>query len=225
MTAKRVAQGLIVTMALCLISTTTGRAEDYRFFVMGGGSSLRDQRSFTEYYISYGSKYAGGGKVTVGIEKPLTKIFGVEGSIGYGRNNLELTYYNYSPVQVKGYGVGNDRFSGDIVARAPGVWKGVRPYAVMGVEYDIFSPTSGGQSVAKSQGFAGGPTATLSSQASRALTMVAGSITKWLRRSTCGSTCAITGPAPPPTACPVPPPRPSPPSFRSVGRRITSNTP
>jgi opacity protein-like surface antigen len=165
MTAKKVVQGLIITMALCL-SATTGRAQDYKVFVMGGGSSLRDPKSFTEYYVDYASKYAGGGKVTVGVEAPLlkSKIFGIEGSAGFGQNNLELSYFNYNPVQVKGYGVRNNRFSGDLVAHYPGVWKGIRPYAVAGVEYDLFSPTSGAQSLAKSQGFAGGSSATLTSQ-------------------------------------------------------------
>ena len=96
MTAKKVVQGLIVTMALCL-STTTGRAQDYRLFVMGGGSSLRDQRSFTEYYIPYASKYASGGKGIVGVEAPCNKIFGIEGSFGFGQNNLEITNFNYNP--------------------------------------------------------------------------------------------------------------------------------
>ena len=43
MTAKKFVQGLIVTMALCL-STTTGRAQGYRFFIMGGDSVLSDHR-------------------------------------------------------------------------------------------------------------------------------------------------------------------------------------
>jgi hypothetical protein len=133
---------------------------------MGGGSSLLDQRSFTEYYIPYASRYSGGGKVIVGVEAPLlkSKIFGIEGSYGFGRDNLELTYFNYNPVEVRAYGVRNDRFSGDIVARAPGVWRGIRPYAVVGVEYDIFDPTTAAQSYAESHGFAGGVSAKLASQ-------------------------------------------------------------
>jgi len=167
MTAKKVVQVLIVAMALCL-STTTGRAQDNRFFLMGGGSSLLDQRSFTQFYQVYpfGSKYAGGGKAIVGVEAPLrkSKVFGVEGSVGYGRNNLEISNPNISPEPVKGYGVRNYRFSGDLVARDPAVWKGVRPYVVIGVEYDDFSPTSAAQSAAVSQGFAGAASAKLASQ-------------------------------------------------------------
>jgi hypothetical protein len=165
MTAKKFMQGLIVTMALCL-STATGRAEDYRFFVMGGGSSLLDKKSFTQYYqpYPYTSNYAGGGKVVLGVEVPWHKVFGLEGSYGFGRNNLEITNPNYSPTQVKGYGIRNNRISGDIVLRAPGVWNGIRPYAVVGLEYDIFSPTSAAQTLAESHGFAGAASGKLASQ-------------------------------------------------------------
>jgi opacity protein-like surface antigen len=165
MTAKKVVQGLIVTMALCL-SMTTGRAEDYRFFVMAGGSSLLDQRSFPQYYqpYDYSSAYAAGGKVLVGVEAPWRKIFGFEGSLGIGRNNLEIENPNVSPATIKGYGVRTYRLSGDLVAHAPSFYKGVHPYVVVGVEYDVFSPTSAAQTLAKSQGFAFAPSATLASQ-------------------------------------------------------------
>ena len=99
MTAKKVVQGLIVTMALCL-STTTGRAQDNRFFIMGGGSSLLDQRSFTQCYqlalrLGVCGRRQGdrGSRRTAGK----SKIFGVEGSFGFGRNNLEISNPNISP--------------------------------------------------------------------------------------------------------------------------------
>jgi opacity protein-like surface antigen len=166
MTAKKVVQGLIVTAALCL-STTSVRAQGYRFFIMGGASSLTDQRSFGEgpnNALTYGSKYAGGGKGIVGIEVPFHKIFGIEGSYGFGRNNLEITNFNPIPATVLAYGVRNSRFSGDIVGHVPGVWRGVRAYGVVGVEYDLFSPTSSAQNLAKTEGFAFAPSATLSTQ-------------------------------------------------------------
>jgi opacity protein-like surface antigen len=166
MTAKKVVQGLIVTMALCL-STTTVRAQGYRFFIMGGVSSLTDQRSFGEgpnSVIPYSSRYAGGGKVIAGVEVPLDKIFGVEGSYGFGQNNLELNYLIYNPVEVKGYGVRNNRFSVDIVGHLPGVWRGIRAYGVMGPEFDLFSPTSSAQTSATTQGFAFAPSAKLASE-------------------------------------------------------------
>ena len=58
----------------------------------------------------------------------------------------------------------NNRFSGDIVAHYSRLWRGVRPYGVVGVEYDIFSPTTSAQTLAKTQGFAVAPSATLASQ-------------------------------------------------------------
>jgi opacity protein-like surface antigen len=153
MTAKKVVQGLIVTAALCL-STTSVRAQGYRFFIMGADSSLTDQRSFPERYVNYTSSYTGGGKVIVGVEGPFYKIFGIEGSYGIGPNNLEINNTSQTYSQKKGYGVRNNRFSVDIVGHVPGVWRGIRVYGVVGVEYDLFSPTSSAQTLAKTQGFA-----------------------------------------------------------------------
>ena len=168
MTAKKVVQGLIVTAALCL-STTSVRAQGYRVFIMGADSPLKDQRLFSEgpngtSTITYGSKYAGGGKGIAGVEARVYKIFGIEGSYGYGRNNLEITNFNPNPATVLAYGVRNSRFSGDIVGHVPGAWRGIRAYGVAGVEYDLFSPTSRAQTLAESQGFAFAPSAKLASQ-------------------------------------------------------------
>ena len=169
MTAKKFVQGLIVTMALCL-STTTGRAQGYRFFLMGGDSVFSDHRFFGEGPVgslSYGSRFASGGKAIVGIEAPFYKIFGIEGSYGIGNNDLEITnYWTYPPAPpVTGYGVRVNRISADIVGHVPGAWRGIHAYGVVGLEYDIFSPTSSAQTLAKTQGFAFAPSATLSSQA------------------------------------------------------------
>jgi len=152
-------------MALCL-STTTVRAQGYKFFIMGADSSLADQRSFTERYILYSSAYAGGAKGIAGVEAPFYKIFGIEGSYGYGQNNLEITNQSTSPYTAKAYGVRYSRFSADIVGHVPGVWRGIRAYGVVGLEYDVFSPTSSAKTLAKTQGgFACATcTGTLSSQ-------------------------------------------------------------
>jgi len=165
MTTKRFARGLVVTMALCL-SATAGRAQDKRFFLMGGGSSISDTRSFTEAYIPFSSTFATGGKGTLGLEVPLkkSKIFGLEGSVGFGRNNLELTNQNAKPYTTKSYGLRNYRVSGDLVAHTPSGYRGIRPYVVLGVEYDIFSPVSAASSLATKTGFAFEPTAKLASQ-------------------------------------------------------------
>jgi opacity protein-like surface antigen len=155
-------------MALCL-STTTVRAQGYRFFIMGGASSLTDQRSFGEgpsgtSVIPYSSRYAGGGKAIAGVEVRLNKIFGVEGSYGFGQNNLELSYLIYHPVEVQAYGVRNSRFSADIVGHVPGAWRGIRAYGVVGPEFDLFSPTSSAQTLAEKQGFAFATSAKLASE-------------------------------------------------------------
>ena len=163
MTAKKVVQGLIVTTALCL-STTSVRAQGYKLFIMGGDSSLTDQRSFTERYVNYTSGYAGGYKAIAGVEAPFYKIFGIEASYGLGPNNLKINNTSNTYSLIKGYGVRDSRFSADIVGHVPGVWRGIRAYGVVGVEYDLFSPTSSARTLAKTQGFAFAPSATLSSQ-------------------------------------------------------------
>jgi opacity protein-like surface antigen len=153
MTAKKVGQSLIVTMALCL-STATGHAQGYKIFIMGGASSLTDPRTFTERDINYSSAYAGGAKVIAGVEAPFYKIFGIEASYGLGPNNLRINNNSYSYSFSKGYGERNSRYSADIVGHVPGVWRGIRAYGVVGVEYDVFSPTSSAKTLAKTQGFA-----------------------------------------------------------------------
>ena len=163
MTATKVVRGLIVTAALCL-STTSVRAQGYRLFIMGADSPLTDKRTFTEAYKNYSSAYAGGAKAIAGLEVPFYKIFGIEGSYGFGQNNLEITNQSTNPYTVKGYSVRNSRFSGDIVGHVPGVWRGIRAYGVAGVEYDLFSPTSAAQRLAQSQGFAFAASAKLASQ-------------------------------------------------------------
>jgi opacity protein-like surface antigen len=162
MTVKKVVQGLIVTLALCLIATT-GRAQGYRIFVMGGASSLADFRGFTERYNNYDSSYAGGGKGTFGVEVPFYKIFGLEVSYGVGSNNLKVTDLSTNPTTTIAYPVRDNRFSGDLVGHIPGVWRGMRFYGVVGLEYDLFAPTSAAQTKAKTEGFAFAPSATLSS--------------------------------------------------------------
>jgi opacity protein-like surface antigen len=154
-------------MALCL-STTTVRAQGDRFFIMGGVSSLTDKRSFGEgpnSSIPYGSAYAGGGRLIVGVVVPFYKIFGIEGSYGFGSDNLEITNFSSNPSTVTAYGVRNNRFSADIVGHVPRVWRGIRAYGVVGVEADIFSPTNSAQTLAESQGFAFAASAKLATQA------------------------------------------------------------
>jgi opacity protein-like surface antigen len=164
MTAKKFVQGLIVIMALFL-STTTGRAQvGYRFFIIGADSSFSDARAFPERYINYTSTYASGAKVIAGIEAPFYKIFGIEGSYGIGSENLEVTDQSTNPTTTLGYGVRNNRISADIVGHVPGTWRGIHAYGVVGLEYDIFSPTSAGQTLAKTEGFAFAPSAILTSQ-------------------------------------------------------------
>jgi opacity protein-like surface antigen len=165
MTTKKFVQGLIVTVALCL-SATAGRAQNDRFFLLGSGSSLNDNRSFTEGYIPYSTSYATGGGAILGVELPLkkSKTFGVEVSYGLTQNNLKLANLSYSYKPTTAYGLRDNRFSLDLVAHAPGSYHGVHPYVVFGVEYDDFSPTSAAQTLATKIGFAFEPTAKFSSQ-------------------------------------------------------------
>jgi hypothetical protein len=167
MTTKKLVRGLILTVALCL-SAIAGRAQDKRLFLMAGGSSLDDSRSFTELYIPYSTEYATGGIGTVGVELPLkkSKVFGLEGSYGFGQNNLRLSDLNVSPVTITSYGMRINRVSADLVARPQMTYRSARPYIVVGVEYDRFSPTSRASTLATTEGFAAEPTAKLGSQSS-----------------------------------------------------------
>ena len=162
MTAKKVVQGLIVTLALCL-SAPTGHAQGYRIFIMGGASSFSDFNAFTERYRNFTSSYAGGGKGIFGVEMPFYKLFGLEISYGIGSNNLEVTDLSTNPTTTISYPVRDNRFSGDLVGHIPGVWRGMRFYGVVGMEYDLFSPTRTAQTKARTEGFAFAPSAQLSS--------------------------------------------------------------
>ena len=162
MTAKKVVRGLIITLGLCL-SATTGRAQGYRVFVMGGASKFSDFNAFTERYRNYTSSYASGGKGTFGVEIPFYKLFGLEISYGVGSNNLEVTDLSTNPTTTISYPVRDNRFSGDLVGHIPGVWRGIRFYGVAGLEYDIFSPTRAAQNKAQTEGFAFATSAKLAS--------------------------------------------------------------
>jgi hypothetical protein len=165
MTTKKFAQGLILTVALFL-SATAGRAQDKLIFLMGGGSSLDDFRSFSEGFVPYTTEYAAGAQGTLGVEVPLKKsqVFGLEGSYSFGQNNLKLRKLDVSPVPITSYGMRDNRASVDLAARPRTTYRGARPYVVLGVEYDRFSPTSSASSLATTEGFAFEPTAKLGSQ-------------------------------------------------------------
>ncbi len=166
MTVKRFLQGLIVSVALCLIATV-GKAQNSLLFLTGGGSEIRDARSFDEAFIPYQTNFAKGAGGNLGIELPLkkSKIFGVEFSYGFTQNNLELTYENSPTLPVTtSYGLRDSRFSGDIVLHSPSTFRNIRPYFVAGAEYDRFSPTSAAVALANRVGFAYAPVAKLSSQ-------------------------------------------------------------
>ena len=168
MTVKRFLQGLIVSVALCLIATV-GKAQNSLVFVTGGGNKISDARTFDEAFIPYQTTFAAGGGGNVGCEIPLKKsnIFGVEASYGFSQNNLELTNYNTPNLPLtKSYGLRDNRFSGDLVVHSPSTFRGIRPYGVVGVEYDRFSPTSAAVALANESGFAYAPVAKLSSQGS-----------------------------------------------------------
>jgi opacity protein-like surface antigen len=166
MTVKRFLQGLIVSVALCLIATV-GKAQNSLLYVTGGGNKISDARSFDEAFIPYQSTFAAGGGGNVGFELPLKKsnIFGVEVSYGLSQNNLELTYENSPTLPVTtSYGLRDNRFSGDLVVHSPSTFRNIRPYFVVGAEYDRFSPTSAAVALGNRVGFAYAPVAKLSSQ-------------------------------------------------------------
>jgi hypothetical protein len=168
MTVRRFLQGLIITVALSL-AATVGEAQTSLVFVTGGGNRLSDFRSFDEAFIPYQTTYAAGGGGNIGFELPLkhSNIFGVELSYGLSQNNLELTNENTPTLPLEtSYGLRDNRFSVDLVVHSPSTFRNIRPYAVVGAEYDLYSPTSAAVALANKVGFAYAPVAKLSSQGS-----------------------------------------------------------
>jgi opacity protein-like surface antigen len=139
MKAGRLLHVLVVVVALGAGATALN-AEDFSVFVMGSVSSLFDKGSYNEYTTPYGSAYKTGGGITFGAEVPLGKILGVEGSYSKVRNNLAITDFGLSTPRESGYGIHDQRFSGDLVAHAPRSFLGFKPYLAAGLEYDRFSP-------------------------------------------------------------------------------------
>ena len=126
-------QGLVVVIAFSM-SATALFAQDYGVFAMGSISSLLDKRYYSEHTIPYGSTYKTGGDFTLGAEVPLkkSKILTVEGSYSRVRNNLAVTDYSPSAPSETGYGIHEQRLSGDLVAHAPRYLLGFKPYLVAG---------------------------------------------------------------------------------------------
>ncbi len=139
MKVGKLLQALVVVVALGA-SATALYAQDYSVFFMGTISSLFDKNYYNEYTTPYGSSYKTGGGITFGAEVPLGKILGVEGSYTKVRNNLVITDYGLSTPRESGYGIHDQRLSGDLVAHAPRSFLGFKPYLAAGLEYDRFSP-------------------------------------------------------------------------------------
>lgn len=154
MTMKKFLQGLIVTVAICL-SATVVQAQNSSFFVMGSGTSVKDDRSFFEAFFPYTTGFASGAGGALGVELSLkkSKVFGLELSYGLTQNNLRLTATYVQPYVVKSYSLRDNRVSGDIVIHSPSTFHNARPYLVLGVEYDLYSPSNSAVTLATTTGF------------------------------------------------------------------------
>jgi hypothetical protein len=148
-------------MAVVLLSASAAalHAQDYRVFIEGGVSSLRDKQYYTVYGGSFASTYRTGNSFTVGGEYPIFKTLSAEGTYGRFRNNLAVTNYfnSTTPNNEMGYGMQGQRVTLDANAHAAKPIKGVRPFVAFGLDIDRFAPTSDGAALAKSQGFNGVP--------------------------------------------------------------------
>lgn len=133
---RKLIKSLVPIIVFCLGSVVL-HAQGYNVFVMGGGSSLFNKNFSTLSTGPLSSSYATGGQFTVGVQAPLNPVFSLEGSYGWGQNNLRLT--NFSGLETT-YGIRNQRISGDLVAHTPVSIFGLRPYVEAGPEYDRFSP-------------------------------------------------------------------------------------
>lgn len=156
MKIRRWLQGL---MAVVLLSASAAalHAQDFRVFIEGGASSLRDKQYYDVYGSSFASTYKTGNSFTVGAEYPIFKTLGAEASYSMFRNNLAVTNYvnSSAPNNVMGYGIQGQRISLDANAHSAQPIKGVRPYLVFGLDLNRFAPTSDAVTFAQSQGFNG----------------------------------------------------------------------
>jgi opacity protein-like surface antigen len=137
MMTRRLTKALAVA-AVLFISASALQAQDFNVFVMGGGSSLFNAHNFDVKSGPFGSTYSTGGQFTAGIQAPLVSILSLEGAYGWGQNNLRLT--NFGTNIETGYGIHNQRVSGDLVLHSPLSLLGLKPYLDGGLEYDRFSP-------------------------------------------------------------------------------------
>jgi len=162
---KEFLQGLIVAVALCL-SAAVGCAQTGSVFVTGSGTSVKDNHSFYQNYFPYTTGFASGAGGAAGLELPLkkSKMFGLELSYGLTQNNLRLTETYTQPYTVKSYGLRDNRFSGDLVIHSPSSFHNARPYLVLGVEYDRYSPTNSAVTLANTTGFGSASVAKLNSE-------------------------------------------------------------
>jgi opacity protein-like surface antigen len=129
----------VVVIAALFAGATALRAQSIDVFAMGTASSLFDKGYFTEYSTPYGSTYKTGGGITVGAEVKMSRVFGIEGAYSNLRNNLTITNYGGSIGLENGYGIRNQRFSGDMLLHVPKPIFGLKPYAAAGLEYDRFA--------------------------------------------------------------------------------------
>ena len=155
---RKLVQGFMVVVFLGSAAAVL-HAQDYRVFVEGGLSTLFDKRYYNVYGASFGSTYRSGISFTAGGEIPVLKKLSVEGSYSMFRNNLAITnfYNSTTPNDVIGYGMRGQRVSVDALAHPAKPIRGVRPYLVVGLDFNRFSPTSSGAALAQSPGFNGVP--------------------------------------------------------------------
>ncbi len=155
---RKLLQGFMAVLLLASCAAVL-HAQDYRVFVEGGVSTLFDKRYYNVYGASFGSTYRTGNSFTAGAEIPLRRSLSVEASYSMFRNNLAITNFfnSTTPNDVIGYGVRGQRISVDALAHSPKPLKGVRPYLVIGLDLNRFSPTSAGAALAQTPGFNGVP--------------------------------------------------------------------
>ena len=130
---------IVVVATVASLSASALRGQNLSVFGMGSISSLYNNQNFLEHSIPYDSSYKTGGGVTFGAEFGLNRILGVEGSYSRVRNNLSLANLGVSPAAQTGYGIHNQRISGDLVAHAPMSLLGPKPYLAGGLEFDHFA--------------------------------------------------------------------------------------
>ncbi len=133
-------QALVVVVALGA-SATALYAQDYSVFFMGTSFlAFRQEITITNTRPRMGPATRRAGALPSGQRFPWVRSWEWKAPIAKCEITSSITDYGLSTPLESGYGIHDQRLSGDLVAHAPRSFLGFKPYLAAGLEYDRFSP-------------------------------------------------------------------------------------